>query len=71
MDLTQLEKNLTDALTAVVNDEATLQAAIDAVKGVVNPPVNAPDPTWDAVKGALKANGWSEPVTTPETPPSE
>lgn len=67
MDVNQLEQNLTNALNQVVTDEATLQAAIDAVKSVVNS-AGPVDPTWDAVKEALKANGWSEPVAMPEIP---
>lgn len=68
MDPSTLEQNLTDALTQVIADEATLQAAIDAVKNVVSVPVTpAPaDPAWTAVQADLVANGWTAPVA-PET----
>lgn len=59
----KLEQDLKDALAQVVNDEAVLAAAVEAVKGVL-PSQPAEDPGWAAVKAALEANGWSQPVPT-------
>ena len=68
MDLTQLEQQLKDALANVINEEAVLNQAIDAVKAVLpNVPVDA---AWAAVQVALTANGWTAPAqpATPGTP---
>lgn len=59
----QLEANLEAALTQVITDESTLQAAINAVQGVITTP--AVDPTWAAVQAALTTNGWTAPAELP------
>lgn len=60
MDTTKLQQDLANALAQVVTDEATLQSAVQAVNGVLQPSV---DPTWVAVKAALEANGWTAPAS--------
>lgn len=62
MDTSKLEQDLKDALTQVVSDEATLQAALSAISGVLAPPETPEDAAWVAVKAALEANGWSAPA---------
>ncbi len=50
-DLTQLEADLSAALQTVIADEATLQAAIDAVKSALP----APNPVADADAACVEA----------------